>query len=192
MSDKTFLPYLFGKDLERIVREGFQSGKGLFGFPSVRIAEVGGRVAGMLLAYTFEQMRAEMASWGSGILRSGGLGLLRRLPGMIWRALFARRSEEPRASWVNPSEFYLANMAVYPEFRRQGLGRMLLGDTEQRAQGLDCTRLALDVEAENLEAVRLYEHYGFRREQHNLRVMGEFEFLRFNKEVEPGRDRGPA
>ena len=192
MSDKTFLPYLFGKDMERIVREGFQSGKGLFGSPNVRIAEAGGRAAGMLLAYTFEQMRAEMTSWGSGILRSGGLGLLRRLTGMIWCALFARRSEEPRASWVNPGEFYLANMAVYPEFRRQGLGRMLLADAEQRARELGCRRLALDVETENLEAVRLYEHCGFRREQHNLRVMGEFEFLRFSKEVEPGTDPGPA
>jgi ribosomal protein S18 acetylase RimI-like enzyme len=183
MSDKTFLPYLFGKNFEQVVQKQFRIRKSLFSHEHVRIVEVEGKVAGMLLAYTFDQMRAEVARWGTGFLGSVGLGFLVRLPVMLFHAIFHRRDSGPRPSWVNPGEYYLANMAVLPDYRRQGLGRMLLADAEARATELGCTRLALDVEAENAEAVRLYERYGFIREEHNLQVMGKFEFLRFSKPV---------
>jgi ribosomal protein S18 acetylase RimI-like enzyme len=183
MSDKTFLPYLFGNDFEQVVQRLFRTRRSLYSHEHVRIVEVEGSVKGMLLAYTYDQMRAEMARSGSGFLRSAGLGFLFRLPAMLFRSVFHRRPAGPRPSWVNPGEYYLANMAVLPEYRRQGLGRMLLADAETRAKELGCTRLALDVEAENTAAVRLYERYGFIREEHNLRVMGKFEFLRFSKPV---------
>lgn len=184
MSDQTFLPYLFGKNFERVVQKQFRIRRSLFSFEHVRIVETEGKVAGMLLAYTFDQMRAEIARWGTGFLGSVGLGFLVRLPVMLFHAIFQRRDSGPRPSWVNPGEYYLANMAVLPEYRRQGLGRMLLADAEARAKELGCTSLALDVEAENLAAVRLYERYGFIREEHNLQVMGKFEFLRFSKPVQ--------
>jgi len=184
MSDKTFLPYLFGKDFEQVVQKQFRTRKSLFSHEHVRIVEIGGKVAGMLLAYTFDQMRAEMARWATGFLGSIGLGFLVRLPVMLFRMIFRRRDSGPRPSWVNPGEYYVANMAVLPEYRRQGLGRMLLADAETRANELRCTRLALDVEAENTAAVHLYEQYGFIREEHNLQVMGKFEFLRFSKPVQ--------
>lgn len=183
MSDTTFLPFLFGKNFEQVVQKQFRNRRSLFSFEHVRIAEVEGSVAGMLLAYTYDQMRREMARWGAGFLGSVGLGFLVRLPVMLFHTIFRRRPAGPRPSWVNPGEYYLANMAVFLEFRRQGIGRMLLADAEARARELGCTCLALDVEAENAAAVSLYERYGFIREQHNLQVMGKFEFLRFSKPV---------
>ncbi len=168
MSDKAFLPSLFGDDFDRIIRGIFESGNGLFGYPNVRIVEVENRVAGMLLAYTHEQMVTAMAQWETEEERPAA-------------------DDEPapgaRSGWVNPGEYYLANMAVFPEFRRQGLGRLLLADAEARARRQGCSRLALDVEAENRDAVRLYERAGFVREARDLRLMGRFQFARYSKPV---------
>jgi ribosomal protein S18 acetylase RimI-like enzyme len=172
MSDKAFLPYLFGDDYERVIRGIFESGRGLFGYPNVTIVEVEGRVAGMLLAYTYEQMLAAMAQWEKeeGHPRANG------------PATAADRPEPAtRSGWVNPGECYLANMAVFPEFRRRGLGHLLLADAETRAREQGCSRLALDVEAENRRAIRLYEGAGFGREAHDLRLMGRFQFARYSK-----------
>jgi len=88
-----------------------------------------------------------------------------------------------RSGWVNPGEYYLANMAVFPEFRRQGLGSLLLADAETRARQQGCNRLALDVEAENRDAVRLYERVGFVREAHDLRLLDRFQFARHSRPV---------
>ena len=170
MSDKAFLPYMFGEDYDRVVREMFRSGEGLFGYPNVRVVEVEKRVAGMLLAYTYGDMVTAMAQWERDEEQPPAEGA-------------SSAVDEPARGWVNPGEYYLANMAVYPEFRRQGLGSLLLADAETRARERGCTRLALDVEAENRDAVRLYERLGFAREEHDLRIMGRFQFARFSKPV---------
>ncbi|HTW92358.1 MAG TPA: GNAT family N-acetyltransferase [bacterium] len=166
MSDKAFLPSLFGEDYERVIRGIFESGEGLFGYPNVRIVEVDSRVAGMLLAYTYEQMVAAMAQWETE----------EEQPPAV---------DEPatRSGWVNPGEYYLANMAVFPEYRRNGLGSLLLADAESRARQQGCNRLALDVEAENRDAIRLYERAGFVREANDLKLMGRFQFARYSKPV---------
>ena len=225
MSDKTFLPYLFGKDFEHIVRESFESGEGLFGYPNVRIVEADNRLEGMLLAYTHEQTVAAMAEWDSddtGDTDDLGTGFkdqdteaqsasektgesgskhedTKAQEGMtndearMTNSTFdihvhSSLSGVPGGSssdsgWVNPGEFYLANMAVFPEFRCQGLGRLLLAGAEARAREKGCTRLALDVEAENRDAIRLYECFGFAREARDLHLMRRFQFQRFSKAV---------
>ena len=45
-----------------------------------------------------------------------------------------------------------------------------MADAETRAREKGCPRLALDVEAENRDAIRLYEHFGFARETRDLRL----------------------
>ncbi len=172
MSDKAFLPFLFGDDYENVIREIFESGDGLFGYPNVRIAEVDNRVAGMLLAYTYEQMVTAMAQWETEEEQSP-----------VDDPSPADDEPATRSGWVNPGEYYLANMAVFAEFRRQGLGRLLLADAEIRARDNGCSRLALDVESENRDAIRLYERAGFVREAHDLKLMGRFQFARYSKPV---------
>ncbi len=168
MSDRAFLPSLFGDDFDRVIRGMFESGDGLFGYPNVRAVEVENRVAGMLLAYTYEQMVEAMAQWERDEEQSPPDGS-------------SPVGYEPTRGWVNPGEFYLANMAVFPEYRRQGLGRLLLTDAETQARQKGCNRLALDVEAGNRDAIRLYERVGFVREAHDLKLMGRFQFARYSK-----------
>jgi len=56
--------------------------------------------------------------------------------------------EAPRA--------HLASLAVAPVWRRQGIARVLLGDAVTKASAAGARWLLLEVDAENLGALRLY------------------------------------
>jgi ribosomal protein S18 acetylase RimI-like enzyme len=55
-------------------------------------------------------------------------------------------------------------MGVRPEWRRQGIGRRMLGACLALARSAGLERVELEVFADNVGAVRLYESFGFTRE----------------------------
>jgi ribosomal protein S18 acetylase RimI-like enzyme len=55
-------------------------------------------------------------------------------------------------------------MGVRSEWRRQGIGRRMLGACLTLARSAGIERVELEVFADNLGAVRLYESFGFTRE----------------------------
>ncbi len=59
--------------------------------------------------------------------------------------------------WVN----YLA---VEPSRQRQGIGRALMAAAEAALAALGCPKLAVQVRADNPEALAFYEHLGFARD----------------------------
>ena len=64
--------------------------------------------------------------------------------------------------WEIGAELHITNLAVHPDWRRQGIARLLLGRTLEDAR-LRRLRLAvLEVRPTNLDALKLYESLGFR------------------------------
>jgi ribosomal protein S18 acetylase RimI-like enzyme len=66
---------------------------------------------------------------------------------------FLRRSAE---------ECEVKRMRVQPDFQRQGLGRLILEELEDRAQALGLRTVVLDTTEDQLAARRLYETAGYR------------------------------
>lgn len=58
-------------------------------------------------------------------------------------------------------EGYIANVAVAPDARRQGVGRALIAALLQRAAELDLAFVTLEVRASNAPAIALYSGFGF-------------------------------
>jgi ribosomal protein S18 acetylase RimI-like enzyme len=69
---------------------------------------------------------------------------------------------KPYSELERPGSFYICGMALFPEYRGQGLGTRMLELARQQAcqRGLD--ELSLIVFEQNAGAKRLYERYGFR------------------------------
>lgn len=61
-----------------------------------------------------------------------------------------------------PGNYHIAELSVYPEFTRQGIGSVLLGLAREHAIERDFTELSLMVFAENTGAVSLYKKHGYR------------------------------
>ena len=58
-------------------------------------------------------------------------------------------------------EGQITNIAVHPDFRRQGMGREILSAMIVHAQSLGVTRLSLEVRSSNVGAQTLYLQQGF-------------------------------
>ena len=58
-------------------------------------------------------------------------------------------------------EGYISNVAVAPEFRRQGVGRALIAALLERCRELELAFVTLEVRPSNAPAVALYQGFGF-------------------------------
>lgn len=65
------------------------------------------------------------------------------------------------AFWLVFDEVHINNLAMRPEFRRQGIGTGLLHHVLAEARLLGARRATLEVRASNEDARRLYERLGF-------------------------------
>jgi GNAT superfamily N-acetyltransferase len=54
----------------------------------------------------------------------------------------------------------LHDLSVIPEYRGQGIGRLLLAAVEAKARALGCAKVTLEVLEGNVSARRLYEAFG--------------------------------
>ena len=64
--------------------------------------------------------------------------------------------------WEVADEVHVTNVAVHPEARRHGIGRSLLESVFERARASVARIVLLEVRPSNVEALALYESFGFR------------------------------
>jgi ribosomal-protein-alanine N-acetyltransferase len=63
--------------------------------------------------------------------------------------------------WLIEDEMHILNLAVAPQFRRQGIARQLVLDAVKRAYAKGGRRAFLEVRASNTAAQKLYSDLGF-------------------------------
>jgi ribosomal protein S18 acetylase RimI-like enzyme len=101
--------------------------------------DLGGHVAGMVLGY--------------------------RLPVPGHAAAMLRRCASLRPdNWLErrpPSSYYLNSLALYPEYRKLGFGRLLLRAAEAQARRSSCSCMLLETTRGNGSALRFYRRNGF-------------------------------
>ncbi|MEO3428793.1 GNAT family N-acetyltransferase [Pelagibius sp. CAU 1746] len=112
-----------------------------FSYRNAVIAEVGGEVAGMLLAYPLPEPTA------------ADLAELPEIPDLL-RPLV-------ELEYQVPGSFYLNALGVFDTYRGAGIGSALLAIAETRAKAAGCATLSVQVFAENLGAYRLYQRCGY-------------------------------
>ncbi len=132
----------------------------LFAYPDTRfghrfavMAEVDGRGVGMILAAPAEALAR--TAWPTARVLPRVLGL-RGMVGFVWRSLMVAGIEEGR-----PGEYYVAHLAVLPDFQGNGIGSALLAHAEAEARRLGRGRVSLLVEIGHERARAFYEKHGY-------------------------------
>ena len=64
--------------------------------------------------------------------------------------------------WLIGDEAHITTLAVHPDYRRSGLGELLLINDIHSAMANDATRMTLEVRVSNDAAQKLYYKYGFK------------------------------
>lgn len=86
----------------------------------------------------------------------------------------------------NSKSARLYSLAIQPQSHKQGLGMKLVKACEEAARLAGCTRIVLEVRADNVAAIALYQRMGYRRFGTAKRYYEDGEdALRFEKDL-PG------
>jgi len=196
ISSPTLFPAVFGAEAGNILKALFRHRHNLFGFQHCHFIEVGGKNAGMMLSYDWQAANRERLKTG--------LLLLKYMKTQVLIQLSTLLEAHTVLSKIGDGEYYVSNLAIYPEHRGLGLGTRLLVEAkdeakkfgagrvvlevEDEAEKFGAGRVALEVETDNRDAIRLYEKIGYAvaRELEEIRAGKEtFKFLRMSKLTVP-------
>jgi ribosomal-protein-alanine N-acetyltransferase len=64
--------------------------------------------------------------------------------------------------WLVHDEVHILNVAVLPEYRRKGIARLLMSETEKRAYAASAALMTLEVRRSNVAALDLYREFDYR------------------------------
>ena len=179
LSAATFFPSIFASNTEEIMRKIFQQPGNLFSFEHSYFIEVNNKIAGMALGYNWEQKRREELHTG--------LLLVKYLKWSFFTRIFYLLKAQGIVGKVSENEYYLSNIAVYPEFRALGLGTKLFSEIKRESEKTGANKIVLDVETNNKRAIKLYERLGYiiKWRTPSIKIKKEtFEFFRMFKVLE--------
>jgi len=180
ISSPTLFPAVFGAKAGNILKALFCHRHNLFSFQHCHFIEVGGRIAGMTLSYDWQAANRERLKTGLLLLKYMKTQLLTRLSTLL--------EAHTVLSKIGDGEYYVSNLAVYPDHRNLGLGTRLLVQTENEAKKFGAGRVVLEVEADNQDAIQLYEKNGYAvaRELEEIAASKKtFKFLQMSKLITP-------
>ena len=179
LSATTFFSSIFASNTEEVMRKIFQQPGNLFSFEHSYFIEVNSKIAGMALGYNWEQKRSEELHTG--------LLLVKYLKWSFFTRIFYLLKAQGIVGKVSENEYYLSNIAVYPEFRTLGLGTKLFSEIKRESEKTGANKIVLDVETNNKRAIKLYERLGYiiKWRTPSIKINKEiFEFFRMFKVLE--------
>lgn len=142
------LLYAFGDNANAIFKALFTHKRNLFSFQYTQFAILNSNIAGMVLGYDWKVARQQGFRTGLLLFRYMKFGLLRRM------SVLTRLNTAFGA--FQKGDFYISNIAVYPQYRGLGIAKDLLATVESEAQSSGSKRLILDVAVNNREAISWY------------------------------------
>lgn len=173
-----FLPALYAGTHERVHRKLFSYPNNLMSFTHTHFMQVDGQNAGMIVAYDWVANKKEQVKTTLLIVRHMGLKFFRQARHLQWAGENLGRIED--------GTYYIAILGFYTEFRNRGLGTEILNYTQEQAKKAGTTRIDVDAETYNEDAIRFYKRFGMREvgEPKRTTIGGKlFEFIRLSKDI---------
>ena len=153
LSEPTLFPTLFGSGARGVIQNLFSQRRNLLSFEHSYCIEIDGRKAGMLIGYDGQTERKEKWRTGLLLIKYMKLKFFAKIPAMLKALKVVGRAQD--------NEYYISNVAVYPEFRGNKLGTTLLLGVEEETKRRGAKKSTLDVGVDNQGAIRLYNRLGY-------------------------------
>lgn len=165
MTGKQFFEATFGKEVEQMLARLFVEDKNLFSHQCTWFGVIDRRIFGLIVAYSYDYARKHRLNTGKLMLKQ--IGFFR---------LFSLIKIDRVLGKYSKGDFYLSNLAVYPQFRSMGLGKKLIEFSFHLARQNGCERIMLDVEKGNAVATNLYFKVGFEKTKESTIKIGRLVF----------------
>ncbi|ASJ09379.1 acetyltransferase [Thermococcus siculi] len=175
LSAPEYFPSLLGEKFREFFKIAFMEKGNLFSHEHVVFAMYEGKIAGMLLGYSWKSKSDEEGKTGWLMMKVLGFDFLKRLPAFI--------SARSGSGKLDENDYYVSNVAVYPEFRGKKIGKALMLKAEGLARESGAKRITLDVERDNEIAIAVYKKLGYTIErEHEVELEGrKYGFYRMVK-----------
>jgi ribosomal protein S18 acetylase RimI-like enzyme len=148
------------------------------GFAHTHFMQVDGKNAGMIVAYDWMASKKEQTKTTLLILLYMRLKFFKQMRHLQWAGENLGRLDD--------GAHYIAILGFYEEFRNKGLGMEILAFAQEQAKKAGATRIAVDAETYNVDAIRFYKRFGMREvgELKRTTIGGKlFEFIRLSKDI---------
>lgn len=123
---------------------------------NIVVEEDDGKIRGMILAYPVREMRRLAQNTAKCLTELIRIAGLRDVARMVLRLRFNRYLPVAEGDGL-----FVANLAVFEEYRGRGVAVRLLQRAQEIAVEKGLGRLTLVVEVDNSHAKRVYEKFGF-------------------------------
>jgi len=145
---------LLGNKIEAVLQNIFRCRSNLFSFEHVYFAEVDGEKTGMILGYDWQVKKRESLRTGFLLFKEIGVSILCKFSTLMkFNATLGK---------VCDGEYYISNIAIYPQYRGEGLGKRLILEAERAVKTVGAEKMVLDVEKENIGAINFYRKFGYK------------------------------
>jgi ribosomal protein S18 acetylase RimI-like enzyme len=171
----SYFPILFGDRIKTVLQDLFRCHANLFSFEHIHFAEIDGEKAGMILGYDWQFKKRENLRTGFLLFRKIGVSILCKFSTLMkFNATLGK---------VCDGEYYISNIATYPQYRGEGVGKSLILEGEQKAKMVGAERIVLDVEKENISAINFYKKLGYTMTEEFSISLQRTNILNFNRMV---------
>lgn len=150
-----YFPLIFGNKTQTLLQKFFRHPFNLFSFKHIYFAEIDKEKAGMILGYNWQTKKQE--NLRTGFLFFKKMGIIYLLKKFLLLIKF-----HATVGKVNNGEYYISNIALYPKFRKLGIGKRLMLEAEREAKMAYAEKIILDVEKDNIGAITFYKNLGYK------------------------------
>lgn len=167
---------MFNDETKQTIEYLFTQNRNLFSFEHTYVAEIEGKVVGIILSYSYSTRIKESLRTGMLLLKRNSLKIILKL--RSWIRLYS-------IGEISRNEYYISNLAVYSEYRGLGIGTKLIFKAESEAKKYNLKRVVLDVETENKKAINFYKKLNYRvSKKFTVKLKSKtFSFFRMYKEL---------
>jgi ribosomal protein S18 acetylase RimI-like enzyme len=176
-SAPSFFPALYGRDMKGIMQNLFKEKNNLFSYQYTQVVEINNKVLGIILSYDWYIKQKMNLITGMKMLKYMHINFVKKIP------VFLKTKDV--VGFLSKGNYYISNIAVYPEYRGRGVGKKLFFEAEKNARKAGSDILALDVETDNFKAIEIYKKNGFVIEKENSVQLKKqlFSFYRMYKDI---------
>ena len=176
-SAPSFFPALYGCDMKSIMQNLFKEKNNLFSYQYTQVVEINNKVLGIILSYDWYIKQKMNLTTGMKMLKYMHINFVKKIP------VFLKTKDV--VGFLSKGNYYISNVAVYPEYRGRGVGKKLFFEAEKNARKAGSDILALDVETDNFKAIEIYKKNGFVIEKENSVQLKKqlFSFYRMYKDI---------
>ncbi|MFO8101881.1 MAG: GNAT family N-acetyltransferase [Dehalococcoidia bacterium] len=157
LAGEELIPALFGPDARHFWECAFQYRQCSFSYEHSWFLEIDGKSVGIAVGYDYETQKKEGRRTFWAMINCLKWTFLKQLSELRQSGALMARTRE--------GDYYLSNLAVYPEYRGQGYGTIIMDSVEKMASESGCKRVVLDAEVVKERTLQFYRGRGYQIEE---------------------------